>query len=105
MCDLDIKQTETGIVFKVKIVPGSSKTAIAGHLDRMLKIKIAAPPEKGKANNCLIDFLASRLNVKKNAVTIISGHTNPIKQIRISGVSVENVSTKPGFSPLEIDRK
>ncbi len=87
--ELKIKNTEGGIIFGVKVVPGSSRTAIAGVWDGKLKVKVAAPPEKGKANQCLIDFLAKQLGVKKNTVSIIRGQTNPIKQVYVSGLSAE----------------
>ena len=94
MCGVDIKKLADGVVFQVKVVPGSSKTAVAGQLNGMLKIKVAAAPEKGKANQCLIRFLSETLGVKKNAVSIISCRTNPIKQVHISGESIEGVRGK-----------
>lgn len=79
--------TNKGVCFNVKVVPGSSRTQLAGTIGDRIKIKIAAAPEKGKANDCLIDYLAALLNVKKNAVRIASGHTSPVKQICIEGRS------------------
>ncbi len=80
-----------------KIVPGSSKTSLAGALDGMIKIKVAAPPEKGKANQCLIAFLARQLGVKKKDVQIVSGQTNPVKHVRIEGLSVPTCMEKLGL--------
>lgn len=88
---LDIQTTEQGILFTVKVVPGSSRTAVCGTLKAMLKIKVAAPPEKGKANTCIIDYLAKTLGVKKKAVHIVAGQTAPIKQILIQGLSTETL--------------
>ena len=76
-----------GIVFTAKIVPGSSRTVVAGTLGDMIKIRVAAAPEKGKANECLVAYLAQQLGVKKNAIEILSGHTNPVKQVRVAGIS------------------
>ncbi|MHC4638477.1 MAG: DUF167 domain-containing protein [Planctomycetota bacterium] len=94
MGNLKIEEIDGGIVLPVKVVPGSSKTSIAGLLDGMLKVKVSAPPEKGKANQCLIDFLEKKLSVKKNNIKIISGLTNPVKRIEISGISANAVSKK-----------
>ncbi len=94
MTELVIREVEEAVVFKVKVVAGSSQTCICGLLDGMLKVKVAAAPEKGKANQCLVGFLAKRLGVKKNTVIIISGQTNPVKQIRVLGVSAEEVLMK-----------
>ena len=84
MSELSIQQVDNDAVFQVKIVASSSRTAVAGQLDGMLKIKVAAPPEKGKANQAIIKFLAAELGVKKRRVVIASGLTSTIKQIRIS---------------------
>jgi uncharacterized protein len=94
MSELKIQKVEGGVVFSVKVVPASSRTAISGLLDGTVKIKVSAPPEKGKANKCLIDFLAKQLGVKKSAVSIIAGQNNPIKKIRVGGLSAETVVRK-----------
>jgi len=94
MADLTIENIEGGVIFSTKIVPGSSRTSISGIFNGMLKIKISAQPEKGKANRCLLEFLAKQFGVKKNAISIISGQTNPIKQIQVSGISADTLLKK-----------
>lgn len=91
---INIQEINGGIVFDVKVVPGSSKTAIAGVLDGMLKVKVAAPAQKGKANKCLVHFLAKKLNVKTNTISIISGQTSPVKRLRIADISPEDLVEK-----------
>lgn len=70
--------------FHVKVVPGASKTRFAGLYDNMVKIRISAAPEKGKANKELIAFLAKQLGLKKNDIEILSGTTSPVKKIHIT---------------------
>ncbi len=94
MACLNIEQCADHILFSVKIVPGSSKTAISGTLENMIKIKVAAPPEKGKANQSVIDLLAQELGIKKKAVTIVSGRTSPVKRIRVIGLSAQQFRGK-----------
>jgi uncharacterized protein (TIGR00251 family) len=95
MTELNIREDNGNTILTVKIVPGSSSpNKICGVLDGMLKIKIAAPPEKGKANQSLIQFLAKIFDVHKNSIQIISGQTNPIKQIRISEISIDTIKEK-----------
>ncbi len=98
MSKVTIQEDAGGVAFTAKIVPGSSRTAVAGVLANMVKIRIEAPPEKGKANECLIAFLAQQLGVKKNAVAIVSGQTNPVKQVRITGVSAAVLIQKLGLN-------
>jgi uncharacterized protein (TIGR00251 family) len=67
---------------RVKVIPRSPKTEIVGTMsDGTLKIKVAAPPEKGKANQELLRFLAEHYG--SNQVEIVSGHTAALKIIRL----------------------
>ena len=95
---LNIQEDDQGLTFVAKIVPGSSKTAVVGVLDGMIKIKVAAPPEKGKANQCLIAFLARQLGIRKNAIQIVAGQTNPVKHVQVTGVSPETLTAQLGLS-------
>ena len=92
-----IQEDAGGVVFTAKIVPGSSRTTVSGVLDNMIKIKVAAPPEKGKANECLIAFLAKQLSVRKNEIDILAGQTNPVKQVRVAGLSATTLMKKLGL--------
>jgi len=94
-----IQEVDGGIVFTAKIVPGSnSPTRFCGLLDGMLKVKVSAPPERGKANRCLREFLAKQLGVKKNAVSIISGKTSPVKHVQVLGISATMLLKKLGLT-------
>jgi len=87
MADLKFRQFEGRVVFEAKIVAGSSRTVVSGLLDGMLKIKVGAAPEKGKANKCVCEFLAKQLAVKKKSVKIVSGQSSPVKSIEVLGIS------------------
>jgi hypothetical protein len=93
--DMEIQELDNCAVFTAKIVPGSSgATRVCGVLDGMLKIKVSAPPEKGKANQCLLKFLARALDINKSALNIVAGKTSPIKRVHVSGVSAEMLRRK-----------
>ena len=99
MVNPPVQEVDGGVVFTAKIVAGSnSPTRICGLLDGMLKVKVSAAPEKGKANQCLLKFLAKQLGVKKNAVNIISGQTSPVKQVQVSGISTDTLLKKLGLT-------
>ena len=72
------------MVLKVKVIPRSPRSEIAGTMDDgTLKIRIAAVAEKGRANAELCSFLAKHYGVAKDSVAIISGATSPLKTVRI----------------------
>ncbi len=83
----------------MKVVPGASRTRYQGEWDGMARIAVAAPPEKGKANTALTEFLAKLLGVRKTEVQVIRGQTATIKTIRIEGVTAEAVN-----AALQADR-
>jgi uncharacterized protein (TIGR00251 family) len=74
------------MTLRVKVIPRSPRSEVAGELaDGTLKVRIAAPPDKGKANEELCALLAARFGVAKGAVHILSGHGSPRKLVRIDG--------------------
>ncbi len=79
------------VLFEVKVVPGASRTRVAGVLGTALKVAVSAPPEGGKANAAVTKLLAGLLGVKRGAVQIISGHAQPHKRISVTGISIAQV--------------
>ena len=76
------------LILTIKVIPNAPKTEVAGQMDNgVIKIKISAPAEKGKANRELIQFLAEIYDVSKGAVKITSGTTARLKKVRIAGTS------------------
>lgn len=68
----------------VKVTPKSSRTELVGKLpDGTWKVKVAAVPEKGKANRDLCAFLADHFGVPQSRVHILSGETSHLKRVRI----------------------
>jgi uncharacterized protein (TIGR00251 family) len=68
----------------VKVTPKSSRTELVGKLpDGTWKIKVAAAPEKGKANRALCAFLADHFGVPQSRVSIVSGETSHLKRVHI----------------------
>jgi uncharacterized protein len=70
----------------IKVVAGSSRSAIAGWLGNTLRIRVSAPPERGKANAAVEALLSEALGLPPGGVTIVSGSTSPRKVVQISGL-------------------
>ena len=62
---------------------------MAGLHGEALKVRLAAPPVEGKANEALVRFLAGRFAVPKRNVTIVSGEHSREKRVEIVGASGE----------------
>lgn len=88
---LRLTERDGGVEFALKVVPGASRTRIAGMLGEALKLAVAAPPEGGKANAAVAELVAEALGVARSAVTIIAGQSQPQKRVRVAGVSAAQV--------------
>jgi len=75
----------------VKVVPGSSRDTVVGWLGESLKVKVMAPPEKGRANLAVIALLARRLGIDPAAIEVVSGHASPAKVLSIAGFDDESL--------------
>jgi len=72
------------LYLRIKVLPSALKNEVKEILeDETIKINISAVPEKGKANQELVKFLAKEFEVEKNNIKIISGKTERIKLIKI----------------------
>jgi len=76
-----------GVTLRLHIQPGAKKTEVVGLHGEALKIRLAAPPVDGKANACLLAFLADRFGVAKSAVSLLSGDSSRAKRVHVSGVT------------------
>lgn len=73
------------LTFTVRVVPRASRSAIVGEHDGALRVRVAAPPVEGAANEELVRTLARALNVPSRAVEITAGHASKTKQVRVRG--------------------
>ena len=80
------------ITLTLHIQPGAKKTEFAGLHGDALKIRLAAPPVDGKANEALLRFLADALSLPKTAVTLKSGQASRRKVLEIHGAKAEAVA-------------
>ncbi len=75
------------LLFTVRVVPRSSRSSVVGEHDGSLRVRVAAPPVDGAANEELVRVLARALDVPARDVEITSGHTSKVKQIRARGAA------------------
>lgn len=75
-----------GIMFGLKVIPGAKRTEIAGEYGDRLKVRVAAPPEGGRANAAVIRLIARKLGLRESDVRIIAGQSSPLKTVEIRGI-------------------
>lgn len=72
------------VMLSLKVVPKASRTEWAGEMaDGTRKLRVAAVPENGKANEAIRRFLADEYHVTLNQVEMVAGHTGTRKTVRV----------------------
>ena len=84
---IDYALKDGRLIFRVRVVPRASKSEVVGEHDGALRVRIAAPPVDGAANEELQRVLAKALNVPQRSVEITSGQTSKLKQISVTGAT------------------
>jgi uncharacterized protein (TIGR00251 family) len=84
-------------LLSLRVVPNASRGEVVGYqADGRLKVKVAAPPEGGRANKAVCELLAEALDLPKRAVTVERGETSREKTVRIAGMDEAAVTVKLG---------
>jgi uncharacterized protein (TIGR00251 family) len=78
-------------VIAVRLVPRASRDEIVGWLDGVLKVRVMAPPQDGRANRALEALLAAALGVKKGAVTVAAGLGSARKRVAVEGLTHDEI--------------
>lgn len=90
---ISLKPMRTEII-KLVVRPNSRVTDVCGIYSDRIKIRLAAPPEKGKANKELIRFISCRTGIPRKFVRIISGERSNYKEISIRSEKDFNLTSK-----------
>jgi uncharacterized protein (TIGR00251 family) len=74
--------------------PGAGRTQVVGRHGDALKVRVAAPPEAGRANDALLATLAEGLGVPAASVTLAAGATSRRKRVRVAGLEAGELADR-----------
>lgn len=89
--DLAVDPARGTVTFSVRVQPRARRDEIAGVIDGAMKIRLCAPALENRANEALVEFLASLLKTSKSAVRIRSGEQSRTKRVEIVGVTRQQI--------------
>ena len=84
-------ETDGALIFAVRVVPRASRSEVMGEHDGALRVRVAAPPVEGAANEELRRTLARALSVPTRNVEIVSGQTSKTKRVRVNGADARTL--------------
>ena len=83
-----------GARLAVVVTPRASRTELAGIAGGRLRVRVAAPPVGGAANDELVRFLARHLGLPRSAVALAAGAAGRRKTVLVAGMSAEAVARR-----------
>ena len=78
----------------MRVVPGARTTQVVGRLGEAWKIRVQAPPERGRANDEVVSLLAHALGVPRSEIRVVSGHTTRDKVVELDRISLEEADRR-----------
>ena len=75
----------------VAVSPGAKRTELVGRHGDGWKARVAAPPERGRANEALVELLAEALGVPRSGVRVVAGKNAKAKLVEVDGLAEEDV--------------
>ena len=82
------------IRLNLRVSPGAGHSAVVGRHGDAWKLRVAAPPERGRANASVVDLLATSLDLRKPDVRIVGGTASRDKVVEITGLSLEEAERR-----------
>jgi uncharacterized protein len=79
---------------RLRVAPGSARSNIVGRYGEAWKVRVAAPPEDGRANDAVLRLLADTLSVPRASVTLVSGHGARDKIVELTGIDPAEVEQR-----------
>ena len=79
---------------ELKIIPNAPRNEVVGWLGSALKVKVHAPALEGRANDELLDFLATHLSLPRRSITLLRGDKSRQKVVRIDGLDAAGLRTR-----------
>ena len=91
---IHVTEHAEGSILVVRALPGARRNGIAGEVGGAVKIAVSASPDKGKANQAIIEVLRAVLGAKSSQVELLSGFTSRQKRFLIRGWSKPNLEAR-----------
>jgi uncharacterized protein (TIGR00251 family) len=79
---------------RLRVSPGARRSGVVGRRGEAWKVRVAAPPERGRANDEVVDLLARSLDVPRPDVRVVSGAASRDKVVELSGLTLDEVERR-----------
>jgi uncharacterized protein len=84
---------------RLRVVPGSARPGIVGRYGDGWKVRVAEAPERGRANDAVLELLAESLAVPRRDVELVSGHRTRDKVVELHGIAEDEAMRRLSGGP------
>jgi uncharacterized protein len=84
---------------RLRVVPGSTRPGIVGRYGEAWKVRVNASPERGRANEAVLELLAEKLSVPRGDVRLVAGHTARDKIVELHGIAEDETVRRLSGGP------
>ena len=84
---------------KLHVTPGAREEKIVGWQGDSLRVRVRARPEKGRANEAVLQLLAGRLNLARSRLALVRGGASRDKLVEVEGLSADELRARLGRAP------
>lgn len=78
----------------VRVVPGARASSLVGRHGDAWKVRVTAPPERGRANEAVLSLLAAALDVPRGRLRVVAGATARDKVVEVEGITIEDAERR-----------
>jgi uncharacterized protein len=78
----------------LRVSPGSTRSVIVGRYGNAWKVRIAAPPQEGRANDALVDLLARSLGIARTSIRVVAGLSSRDKVVEVTGLTLADAERR-----------
>jgi uncharacterized protein len=79
---------------RLRVSPGAGRSEIVGRHGDAWRIRVAAAPERGKANASVVELLAGSLGLTKRAVRVVAGQASHNKVVEVDGLTLDEAERR-----------
>jgi uncharacterized protein YggU (UPF0235/DUF167 family) len=76
---------------RLRVVPGSTRPGIVGRHGEAWKVRVAEAPERGRANDAVLDLVAEALSLPLRDVSLVAGHASRDKIVEVDGIGEDEM--------------
>ena len=89
---------------RLRVAPGAARAKVVGRHGDGWKIRVAAAPERGRANEAVLELLAETLSVPRGSISLVAGSSSRDKIVELAGIPPEEIDRRLAWAGGEEER-